>query len=93
MIILSKLQDVRELALVRSNFQSTVCFEESKKIFGRSVPGTRRKFILSYSGTVTCGCDLKKIRVANNFSYGKNLKIVLPQSEIFDIKRRNFVEK
>lgn len=84
-LIISQLQSVSELALVKSNFHSTVSFEESKKILGHSMPGTKRKFILSYGGTVTCGCDLSKIRVASSFTNNRNLKIILPQSEIFHI--------
>ena len=84
-IILTKLQNVRELAMVRSNFQSVVHFEEAKKVFGHDVPGTMRKFMLSYTGTVVCGCDLNKVNVGNSFFNRNHLQITLPQSRIFDI--------
>ena len=84
-IILTKLQNVKELAMVRSNFQSVVHFEEAKKVFGHEVPGTMRKFMLSYTGTVVCGCDLNKVNVGNSFFNRNHLQITLPQSRIFDI--------
>ena len=84
-IILTKLQNVKELAMVRSNFQSVVHFEEAKKVFGHDVPGTMRKFMLSYTGTVVCGCDLNKVNVGNSFFNRNHLQITLPQSRIFDI--------
>ena len=84
-LILSKLRNVRELAMVRSNFQSVVSFEESKKILGKNVPGTTRKFILDYAGTVVCGVDLDKVRVSGIFTNRNHLKIVVPQSRILDI--------
>ena len=84
-IILTKLQNVKELAMVRSNFQSIVHFEESKKVFGHDIPGTTRKFMLSYTGTVVCGCDLNKVNVGNSFVNRNHLQIILPQSRILDI--------
>lgn len=84
-IILTKIQDVKELAVVRSNFQSAVTFEDAKKIFGRKLPGTARKFSLSYTGTVVCGCDLNKIRIANSFYNNNHLTVQLPESKILDI--------
>ena len=84
-LILTKLRNVRELGLIRSNFQSVVSFEESKKVFGKSVPGTTRKFILDYAGTVVCGVDLDRIRIAGIFVNRNHLKIIVPQSRILDI--------
>ena len=84
-LILSKLRNVRELAMVRSNFQSVVSFEEAKKILGKNIPGTTRKFILDYAGTVVCGVDLDKVRVSGIFTNRNHLKIVVPQSRILDI--------
>lgn len=84
-LLLTRLRNVRELGLIRSNFQSVVSFEESKKVFGKSVPGTTRKFILDYAGTVVCGVDLDKVRIASVFVNRNHLKIVVPQSRILDM--------
>ena len=47
-------------------------------------PGTTKKFMLKYSGTVVCGCDLSKAQVSEQWDKNK-VKITLPHSEIFDI--------
>ena len=84
-VILTKLKDVKELATVRSEFQSKATFSDSKKLMGHDVPGTARKFTLSYTGTIVCGCDLDEIRFADSFFDRNHLKITLPYSRVFDI--------
>ena len=82
--ILEGIKNVSELATVRQNFQSIVTFSSSKKIPGLniSLPGTTRKFMLKYNGTIVCGCDLTKAKVSEG--YGDRMRIVLPKSEILD---------
>jgi len=84
-IIISKIQDVKELAALRSNFKSVVSFSEAKKIFGHDMPGSSRKFILEYTGTIVCGCDLSKIRISDQFYNKNHLMITLPNSQVLDI--------
>ena len=83
--ILSKIQAVKELAVLRSNFQSVVSFSEAKKIFGHDIPGSSRKFILEYTGTIVCGCDLSRIRISNQFHNKNHLMITLPNSQVLDM--------
>ena len=82
--ILEGIKNVSELATVRQNFQSIVTFSSSKKIPGLniSLPGTTRKFMLKYNGTIVCGCDLTKAKVSEG--YGDRMRIVLPKSEVLD---------
>ena len=82
--ILEGIKNVSELATVRQNFQSIVTFSSSKKIPGLniSLPGTTRKFMLKYNGTLVCGCDLTKAKVSEG--YGDRMRIVLPKSEVLD---------
>ncbi len=80
------IQSVSELATIRRNFQSIVTYSDSRKIPGLkiNIPGTSRKFMLKYNGTIVCGCDLSKVKVSD--SYGSNrVKITLPKSEVLDI--------
>ncbi len=84
-IILSKIQDVKELTVLRSNFQSVVSFSEAKKILGHDIPGSSRKFILEYTGTIICGCDLSKIIISDQFYNKNHLLITLPNSQVLDI--------
>ena len=60
-------------------------FSESKKIPGTNVniPGTTRKFMLKYNGTIVCGCDLTKVKVSEGGT--DRVKITLPRSEILDV--------
>ena len=82
--ILEGIKNVSELATVRQTFQSIVTFSSSKKIPGLniSLPGTTRKFMLKYNGTIVCGCDLTKAKVSEG--YGDRMRIVLPKSEVLD---------
>ena len=83
--ILEGIRSVSELATVRQNFQSIVTFESSKKIPGLAwtIPGTKRKFMLKYNGTIVCGCDLTKVKVSDGGT--DRVKITLPRSEILDV--------
>ena len=83
--ILEGIKSVSELATVRRDFQSIVTFSSSTKIPGLSwtIPGTTRKFMLRYNGTIVCGCDLTKVRVSEG--YGERVRITLPKSQILDM--------
>ena len=83
--ILEGIRSVSELATVRQNFQSIVTFESSKKIPGLSwtIPGTKRKFMLKYNGTIVCGCDLTKVKLTEG--YGDRMRIILPRSQVLDV--------
>lgn len=84
--ILSGIQNVSELATIRERFQSIVSFSDGIKIPGLNVniPGTTRKFMLKYDGTIVCGCDLSKAQVSERFDVNR-VRITLPRSRITDI--------
>lgn len=84
--ILSGIQNVSELATIRERFQSIVSFSDGVKIPGLNVnfPGTTRKFMLKYNGTIVCGCDLSKAQLSERFDVNR-VRITLPHSEILDI--------
>lgn len=84
-IILTEVKHVKQLAVLRKTYQSGIDIKDSTKIFGLSLPGTKKRLALDYSINVVCGCDLDKIKIAGNFSNGRHLRINLPGSEIFDI--------
>ncbi|MBQ7153987.1 MAG: DUF4230 domain-containing protein [Synergistaceae bacterium] len=83
--ILEGIKNVSELATVRQNFQSIVTFSSSKKIPGLdwTIPGTTRKFMLKYNGTIVCGCDLTQVKISEG--YGDRMRIILPKSEVLDV--------
>lgn len=84
--ILSGIESVSELATIRENFQSIVTFEDGKKIpfLNVNFPGTTKKFMLKYCGTVVCGCDLSKAQVSERYDNDK-VKIILPHSQVLDV--------
>ncbi len=84
--ILSGIQNVSELATIRERFQSIITFSDGVKIPGFNInfPGTTRKFMLKYYGTIVCGCDLTKAKVSERFDTNK-VRITLPHSEVLDI--------
>lgn len=84
-VILEGIQNVSELATVKSSFQSQIEYSSDKeKFLGINIPGTQRRFMLQYNGTIKCGCDLKKIKVV--YDEGRNrAKVTLPRSEVLDI--------
>ena len=84
-IILTQVENVKQLAVLRKTYQSGIDIRDSTKIFGFNLPGTSKKLSLDYEIIVVCGCDLDKIKISKSFSGGRRLRINLPSSEIFDI--------
>jgi len=52
-------------------------------LFGVSLPGTERKFILKYGGLITCGNDLENIQISRSGSGG--VRMIVPRSKLLDI--------
>ncbi len=84
-IVTDELRNVHELVTVRKNFTADISFADDKKIplLNVHMPGTHRKFQMSYSGTITCGCDLAAIRFEQDALTGR-VKIIVPPSRILD---------
>lgn len=84
-IVSEEIRNVRELVTVRKNFTSIISFSDDKKIpfLNVHMPGSDRKFLMNYSGTITCGCDLDKIYFSRNET-STHVKIIVPHSQILD---------
>ena len=84
--ILLGIQNVNELATVRERFQSIVSFSEGKPMpfLGFNLPGTTRKFMMRYAGTIVCGNDLSRIDISERFAVNR-VRVVVPRSRILDI--------
>jgi len=85
-IVTDEIKNVHELITVRKNFKSIISFNDDKKIplIEVHMPGSDRKFLMDYSGTITCGCDLEAIRFEHN-ELTNRIKIIVPQSQILDM--------
>ena len=82
--LMQGIKNVRELATIRQNFQSVVMFNQTGAFLGIPLPGTGRKFILKYSGTLTCGNDLSKIQVTERFAVNR-VRIAVPSAKLLDV--------
>lgn len=86
-IVYEEIKDVCELALVRENFKSVVSIDVDKKMpfFNVHIPGTSRKFLMDYSGTIVCGFDLSGVKISRDGALSNKVKVILPPSKILDI--------
>lgn len=86
-IIYEEVRDVCELALVRKNFTSTVSVDVDKKIpfLNVHMPGSSRKFLMDYSGTIVCGFDLSGVKISRDATLSNKVKVFMPPSKILDI--------
>ena len=86
-IIYEEIQDVCEVALVRENFNSSVSVDVDKKIpfLNIHMPGSSRKFLMDYSGTIVCGFDWNDVKIMRDGTFGNKVKVILPPSKILDI--------
>ena len=82
-ILMHGIQEVSDLVTIRQSFQSIVMYEDFRSLFGFHLPGTHKKFILKYSGSIVVGTDLSKVNIAQ-FVSGK-IKLTLPHSKILDV--------
>ena len=75
--ILLGIQNVNELATIRERFQSIVSFSEGKPVpfLGLNFPGTTRKFMMRYAGTIVCGNDLSKVDISERFAVNRVRKL------------------
>ena len=85
-IVTNEIKNVHELITVRKNFTSVISFVDDKKIplLKVHMPGSNRKFLMDYSGTITCGCDLEAIRFERE-ELTNRVKIIVPPSQILDM--------
>ena len=82
-VLMQGIQEINDLATIRQNFQSIIMYEDSRSLFGFHLLGTRKKFILKYSGNIVVGTDLSKADITQ-FVSGK-VQITLAHSRILDV--------
>lgn len=80
--VLGEIQHVGDLTTVRQNFQTVLEFSDDKKTWWDiSVPGTSRSFLLTYSGRISCACDLSAAKVSERFDVNR-ASITIPHSRV-----------
>lgn len=75
-LIYEEVRDVCEMALVRKNFTSTIPLEEDRKfpLLNVHMPGSSRKFLMDYSGTIVCGFDLSGVKISRDGTLSNKVK-------------------
>lgn len=62
-LIETRLEEIAELASVNYIYKNMGQFENTSTFYGLTVPFTTKKFILSYSGEIKAGVDLRELKV------------------------------
>ena len=62
-LIETRLEEIAELASVNYLYKNMGQFENTSTFYGISVPFTTKKFILSYSGEIKAGINLKDVEI------------------------------
>ena len=75
----AQLHTSKELVSAKYMYTAVGMFENSKEIFGLSVPGTTKKVIVKFDGTILAGIDLSDV---HSNVQGKSVTITLPQPYI-----------
>ena len=61
--LLEKLESIKELAVMRENFTSTVHYQDHCELWGLKILGTSRSLLLGYQGVITYGVDAASIDI------------------------------
>lgn len=83
--IFNEIKNIKKLSLTEREFQSIATFSDDRKVFGLKVPFSERKFSVSYTGYVVCGCDLDKIQISQSFFNGSHISITVPNSTFLHV--------
>ena len=83
--ILRGIKRLNHLEILEIPFHSSANFSDNRKIFGFNVPRSERKITILYSGYAVCGCELDKIRIANDFFNRNHISITVPNSKILHV--------
>ena len=77
--IMEKISYVKELSLVRYNYNGVISYKDYMKFMNLQVPLTEKSFLIRYNGYVKAGIDMQKASVDVS---GKSIKVHLPKPEI-----------
>ncbi len=77
--IMEKIAYVKELSLVKYNYNGVISYKDYMKFMNLQVPLTEKSFLIKYTGYVKAGIDISKATVN---VYGKSVKVTLPKPEI-----------
>lgn len=74
-----QLQDIQDLAVLEYKYTKVGKFENSLELNGWDIPLTKKSFLLTYSGKLQAGIDMRKIEITIK---DKTIYVVLPEIEL-----------
>jgi hypothetical protein len=77
--IMEKIAYVKELSLVKYNYNGVISYKDAMKFLNMPVPLTEKSFLIRYNGYVKAGIDMSRASVSVS---GKNVKVNLPKPTI-----------
>ncbi|MFV0391067.1 MAG: DUF4230 domain-containing protein [Paludibacteraceae bacterium] len=77
--IMEKISYVKDLSLVKFNYNGVISYKDYLKFMNIQVPMTEKSFLIRYNGYVRAGIDMSKARVSVN---GKKVRVTLPKPTI-----------
>ncbi|WP_308533627.1 DUF4230 domain-containing protein [uncultured Peptoniphilus sp.] len=78
-LISNKILSAKELITIKYQYTNMGQFENQSYFYGWKVPFTRKRFIVTYDGTINAGVDLENLDIKID---GKNINIKVPKSKI-----------
>ena len=79
-----QLRDIGELATQCAYFKNLQVIQDSREIFGITRPGTQKKYIYTYDGTVKAGIDFSKVAAQTDEEAGL-ITLTAPAPYILDV--------
>ncbi len=77
--IMEKISYVKDLSLVKYNYNGVISYKDAMKFMNMQVPLTEKSFLIRYNGYVKAGIDMSQASVSVS---GKNVKVSLPKPTI-----------
>ncbi len=81
-IIVEKIENIQELATIKSNFTGVIGYKDAIKLFKFNVPLTEKFFLLKYNGYMKAGVDFSRVHVETE---DKKVMVTLPRAQVLDI--------
>lgn len=78
-LLASYIEDSRDLITTKYHYTNMGSFENNKDFYGYKLPFTKKKFIVSYDGTMMAGIDMNELKIKVD---GDKIKVTVPKSRI-----------
>lgn len=80
-LIGNRLEAAQELVTAKYYYTNAATVQNSKDIFGVTLPFSRKQLVVTYEGVLSAGVDLKEVKIAVNQTK-KTIQVTLPDAKI-----------